>query len=212
MPNIRPDLSGVLTNMRCAARLLASTSRPLPTQHLPPAFLLPSFYVQQSAQFSQTSSVQARQDGNKKRGVSALRRTGLRKRQTLSVDPAKLPRPVLDPAMRSKVVVDDDHGLWQFFNPERTPFATPDYNISHGRGWTVNELRNKDFQDLWSLWWVCVKERNRITTEEYERQRVMAGYGEYEATDRDREVCPHFLLPLLICLSMWQPLHWLTSR
>lgn len=90
--------------------------------------------------------------------------------------------------MRSKVQVDEDHGLWQFFNAERTPFATPAYNDAHGRAWTVSELRLKNWDDLWGLWWACVKERNRLATEEYERDRVGAGYGRFEAEDRDSTV------------------------
>jgi len=33
-----------------------------------------------------------------------------------------------------------------------------------------------------------VKERNRIATEKRERQRIQAGYGDFEADDRDQTV------------------------
>lgn len=33
-----------------------------------------------------------------------------------------------------------------------------------------------------------MKERNRLATEAYERKRIEAGYGEYEAEARDKEV------------------------
>ena len=33
-----------------------------------------------------------------------------------------------------------------------------------------------------------MKERNRLATEKYERDRVEAGYGDYEAKEREREV------------------------
>lgn len=52
----------------------------------------------------------------------------------------------------------------------------------------MNELRNKDWEDLHRLWWVCLKERNRIGTERSERRRVEAGYGDYESDAREKEV------------------------
>lgn len=71
-------------------------------------------------------------DRNRNRGVSALRKTGLRPRQTLSVKKEQLPVPVLDPAKRSKVQVDEYHGLWQFFHPDKKLLSTPDDDRAHG--------------------------------------------------------------------------------
>jgi len=120
--------------------------------------------------------------------VSALRRTGPRKSQTPSVDPTRIPRPVQrDPT--EGVEVDPDHGLWEFFHSKDEPFPRTDRMNKHGRAWAISELRNKHFDDLHSLWWVCVKEKNRIATAEMERQRVGAGYGQYESDERNREVC-----------------------
>lgn len=35
-----------------------------------------------------------------------------------------LPEPVLDPKKRSKIAVDENHGLWDFFNKDRKPYGT----------------------------------------------------------------------------------------
>lgn len=157
------------------------------------SFLAPSLHTTRStpqtsvSRFS-TSSPQWARDNNRNRGVSALRRTGPRRRQTLSVKKEDLPIPVLNPKLKSKVEVDEDHGLWGFFNKERRLLATPEEDLAHGRAWTVQELRQKSWDDLHSLWWICVKERNRIATEKRERQRIQAGYGDFEADDRDQTI------------------------
>lgn len=58
----------------------------------------------------------------------------------------------------------------------------------HGRAWTVYELRDRDWETLQQLWWVCVKERNRLATAKLEHKRVEAGYGEMEMDKRDKTV------------------------
>ncbi|KAK5167126.1 54S ribosomal protein L4 mitochondrial [Saxophila tyrrhenica] len=161
---------------------------------VPPAFLLPSFSATYQSAFSTTTSFQARKDGNPNRGVSALRRTGLNKRQRATYPlvpkdgPVVLPKPVLDPEQRSAIEVDENHGLWDFFNVDRDSLFTPTQLAAHGRGWSVQELRRKDWEDLHRLWWVCVKEKNRVDTFKKERERVGTMYGDYEADERMKEI------------------------
>ena len=57
-----------------------------------------------------------------------------------------------------------------------------------GREWTVHELRERDWETLQKLWWVCVKDRNRLATEKLERKRLNAGYGDLENKERDETV------------------------
>jgi hypothetical protein len=52
----------------------------------------------------------------------------------------------------------------------------------------MGELRSHDWDELHQLWWVCVKERNRLATEKIELRRLNAGYGEFEAQERDKTV------------------------
>ena len=102
---------------------------------LPPIFLAPMLEArpEQKSQFSSSSPVwqRKRRDNNPNRGVSALRRTGLRYPVGMSKEP--LPEPVLDPAKRSKIAVDENHGLWAFFNPDKKPYGTPKEYSSHGK-------------------------------------------------------------------------------
>lgn len=85
----------------------------------------------QAVQFSTTSSLLKKTgDRNKNRGVSALRGTGPRYPRALSKEP--LPQPVLDPARRSKIQVNEKHGLWGFFDKDKKAFEKPEVVAAHG--------------------------------------------------------------------------------
>lgn len=61
--------------------------------------------------------------------------------------------------------------------------------MESGRAWTVPELRHKTWSDLHSLWWVCVRERNRLATAKHEMLRLEIGFGLNEIKERDEVVC-----------------------
>ncbi|QSZ33566.1 hypothetical protein DSL72_005134 [Monilinia vaccinii-corymbosi] len=156
----------------------------------PPVFLLPCLQgpsttpsCTQSTSFSTSSTHLYPRDMNRLRGVSTQRRTG--PRQALSVSKTKLPQPILDASKRIKVKVDENHGLYEFFRHKDKPISTPAEEGSHGRPWSAEELRRKSWEDLHSLWWICCKERNRIATESFERNRLEAGSGDEDAEKRD---------------------------
>ncbi|KAF2437752.1 MRP-L47-domain-containing protein [Karstenula rhodostoma CBS 690.94] len=144
------------------------------------------------ARFSTSPSLlkgPGRGDNNKNRGVSGVRHTGLRPRQTLSVkrkdyENQKLPTPVQP---TSQISGDPEHGLYGFFKDKKL-LLTPVEEGRHGRAWTVNELRNRDWETLQQLWWVCVRERNRLATAHFEHRRQGAGHGKTEMEERDETI------------------------
>lgn len=103
-----------------------------PPIFLAPILACPSASNNHKSHFSTStpSCDRRRRDNNPDRGVSALRRTGLRHPVGMSKEP--LPQPVLDPKKRSKVTVDEKHGLWGFFNKDRTSLSTPEEDNAHG--------------------------------------------------------------------------------
>lgn len=122
-------------------------------------------------------------DNNPQRGVSSLYGSGTRFR--LSVSDIPLPKPT---DFQPKIKVDKKHGLWGFFPEPEKLMLTPKETEEHGRAWTVEELRRKSWEDLHSLWWVCVRERNMLSTSKEELQRARLGFGEREFEIRDAEV------------------------
>lgn len=125
------------------ARICRSVRPSLLKENLPvflaPILSLASKPVYQHSHFSTSSFLceRRKRDGNPNRGVSALRRTGLRYPVGMSKEP--LPQPVLDPNKRTKIKTDDNHGLWGFFNSQRTSLSTPEEDSAHG----IQNLQNR---------------------------------------------------------------------
>ena len=148
-----------------------------------------------------TSPAHARRtrDHSKLRGVSFLRATGFRKRQPqLYGGPKKdnkftkfLPQPVLDITTHEKPEVDKDHGLWDFFPKKRTSMSFAQDEALYGRHWSLPELRNKSWEELHKLWWVCFKDRSRVATSMKERERLEAAHGQGDLKGRIDAVCFH---------------------
>ncbi|KAI0387508.1 MRP-L47-domain-containing protein [Hypomontagnella monticulosa] len=140
----------------------------------------------QSCPFSSTperSNRRPRRDNNRLRGLSSIYRSGPRFR--MNIDKNEVPIPA---DYKPKVDVDPNHGLWDFFYSKEKFLLTPEEDAEHGRGWTVEELRHKSWEDLHKLWWVCIKEQNRIATARKEKARLKLRDGAEEIAERLAEV------------------------
>lgn len=164
---IRPSISRIINASKLNSTLVAA----LPTAS------------SQKCSFSSTpeyNNRRPRRDNNRLRGLSSIYRSGTRFR--MNIDASEAPKPAkFNP---NKVKIDPNHGLWEFFYSKERSLATPEETAEHGRGWTVEELRHKSWDDLHKLWWVCVKEQNRLATARKERSRLKLPDGNVEGSER----------------------------
>ncbi|KAI9009664.1 mitochondrial 39-S ribosomal protein L47 (MRP-L47)-domain-containing protein [Gaertneriomyces semiglobifer] len=61
-------------------------------------------------------------------------------------------------------------GLEDFFENEKG-WAWRENHLHTGRAWQAAELRSKSFDDLHKLWWVCLKEKNKLYSQKTEAAR-----------------------------------------
>lgn len=104
--------------------------------------------------------------------------------------------------------VRDNHPLWQFFHDKQYA-RMPDDLSDMGESWTIPQLRRKAFEDLHTLWYVCVKERNRLLRETRVIEHALGRRQVEENTSR----IPSYQEALdKIKTTMWRIRHVLAER
>ena len=62
------------------------------------------------------------------------------------------------------------NGLEEYFDSPKG-WTWTDTQLLTGRSWLQSELRKKSFQDLHSLWWKLLKEKNKLESQKQEARR-----------------------------------------
>ncbi|CDH11415.1 probable 54S ribosomal protein L4, mitochondrial [Zygosaccharomyces bailii ISA1307] len=108
-------------------------------------------------------------------------------------------RPPIPPSA-ANLQCPDDHPLWQFF-AEKKFMRTPEELDLQSRAWSIPELRRKSFNDLHSLWYTCLKERNILARENHLLRNAVEGQQEFyeEVANKVRT-------------TMWRIRHVLSER
>lgn len=104
------------------------------------------------------------------------------------------------PPTVSNLKCPEDHPLWQFFNDKKFLRSEEDLDLS-SRSWSIPELRRKNFNDLHSLWYICLKERNVLAREIHLLEVSMGA-----------DAGPYMDLSNIIRDTMWKIRHVLSER
>ncbi|SCU97744.1 LAFA_0G13014g1_1 [Lachancea sp. 'fantastica'] len=70
------------------------------------------------------------------------------------------------PPAAANIVTPEDHPLWQFF-ADKKYMRKFDELDNDSRAWSIPELRRKSFDDLHSLWYTSLRERNILARENH---------------------------------------------
>ncbi|KAM0751284.1 MRP-L47-domain-containing protein [Meredithblackwellia eburnea MCA 4105] len=65
-----------------------------------------------------------------------------------------------------------NHPLWRFFHDKQSLEVPDKRKDNSGRSWSSFELRRKSFEDLHTLWYVLLRERNVLLTQREEARRL----------------------------------------
>lgn len=68
------------------------------------------------------------------------------------------------PPTKDNIQCSESHPLWQFFHDKQFIRSSDQLDLT-SRAWSIPELRRKSFNDLHSLWYNCLIERNRLARE-----------------------------------------------
>lgn len=68
------------------------------------------------------------------------------------------------PPTKDNIQCSESHPLWQFFHNKQFIRSSDQLDLN-SRAWSIPELRRKSFNDLHSLWYNCLIERNKLARE-----------------------------------------------
>ncbi|GAA6059567.1 hypothetical protein JCM10212_000623 [Sporobolomyces blumeae] len=83
----------------------------------------------------------------------------------------------------------DAHPLWRFFHNKES-LEVPDKRHDYSsRSWTSFELRRKSFEELHTLWYVLLRERNVLLTQREEARRLRIDLTGFSAVPDKLRMC-----------------------